>query len=204
MSEIFTEQLGVVANVVLAVFAIVTAVLAGLAFRKQAREVRDQAEMLELQRRQLAEQEKTSAKQAEELELQRRQFERDQFERRRAQASLVFVWTERGYDERYPGEESSGNHDTLTVYVTNTSQQPVYDVTISWYQGDSPWDSSKDEQSVLMPGSQFGVTRYLPPLMSLPAGKRRFGGAASFRDASGVRWALTPTGQLTEEPGEGA
>jgi hypothetical protein len=31
-----------VANVVLAVFAIITAVLAGLAFRKQAREVSDQ------------------------------------------------------------------------------------------------------------------------------------------------------------------
>lgn len=46
MSEIFTGQLAAVANVFLAVFAIVTAVLAGLAFRKQSREVGDQAEML--------------------------------------------------------------------------------------------------------------------------------------------------------------
>ena len=34
------------ANVVFAAFAIVTAVLTGFAFRKQAREVSDQAEML--------------------------------------------------------------------------------------------------------------------------------------------------------------
>src|ERR1700722_4839893 len=40
MSEILAEQLTAVATVVLAVFAIVTAVLAGLAFLKQSREVR--------------------------------------------------------------------------------------------------------------------------------------------------------------------
>lgn len=46
MSDIFAEQFTAVANAVLAVFAIVTAVLAGLTFRKQAREVSDQAGML--------------------------------------------------------------------------------------------------------------------------------------------------------------
>jgi hypothetical protein len=45
-----------IATTVLAVGAIVTAVLAYRAFRKQSREVSDQAEMLDLQRRQLAEQ----------------------------------------------------------------------------------------------------------------------------------------------------
>ena len=39
MSEIFAEQLTAVANVFLAVFAIVTAVFAWLTFRKQSREV---------------------------------------------------------------------------------------------------------------------------------------------------------------------
>ena len=50
MSEIFAEQLGAVATAVLAVFAIVTAWYARRAFLKQAKEVSDQAEMLELQR----------------------------------------------------------------------------------------------------------------------------------------------------------
>jgi DNA-binding protein H-NS len=87
-----------VANVVLAGFAIVTAVLAGLAFRKQSREVSDQAEMLDLQRRQLAEQEKTSAKQAEILELQATELRESLEERklsaarrRREQAAHVFL-----------------------------------------------------------------------------------------------------------------
>ena len=39
MSEIFTGQLTAVANAVLAVFALITAVLAGFAFLKQSREV---------------------------------------------------------------------------------------------------------------------------------------------------------------------
>jgi hypothetical protein len=99
MSDIFAEQLTAVANVVLAVFAIVTAVLAGLAFRKQAREVSDQSEMLDLQRKQLAEQEKTSAKQAEVLELQGRELRESIDERKReaedkgrAQAAQVTAW----------------------------------------------------------------------------------------------------------------
>ena len=49
---------------VLAVFAIVTAVVAGLAFRKQSREVSDQGEMLKLQRQELDAQREDSAKQA--------------------------------------------------------------------------------------------------------------------------------------------
>jgi cell division protein FtsL len=98
MSEILAEQLTAVANVVLAAFAIVTAVLAGLAFRKQSREVSDQAKMLDLQRRQLAEQEKTSAKQAEILELQATELRESLEERklsaarrRREQAAHVFL-----------------------------------------------------------------------------------------------------------------
>src|SRR5690242_16888949 len=99
MSEIFAEQLTAAANVVLAVFAIVTAVLAGLAFRKQAREVSDQAAMLELQRQQLSDQQAASAKQAEVLELQAKELresleERRQAadEKRRAQAAQVTTW----------------------------------------------------------------------------------------------------------------
>lgn len=49
---------------VLAVFVIVTAVVAGLAFRKQSREVSDQGEMLKLQRQELDAQREDSAKQA--------------------------------------------------------------------------------------------------------------------------------------------
>ncbi|MFY9773197.1 MAG: hypothetical protein WAK28_01345 [Trebonia sp.] len=67
MSEIFAGQLTAVANVVLAAFAIVTAILAGLAFLKQSREVHDQAEMLRIQAEQLGEQRKINELQAEDL-----------------------------------------------------------------------------------------------------------------------------------------
>src|SRR5689334_6269445 len=91
MSEIFAEQFTAVANAVLAGFAIVTAILAGLAFLKQSREVRaverqvadgqevalQQAELIKIQngqlealRGQLEEQRRASAAQAEVLELQ--------------------------------------------------------------------------------------------------------------------------------------
>jgi hypothetical protein len=73
MSEIFAGQFTAVANAVLAVFAIVTAVLAGLAFRKQSREVSDQSEML---RQATADR------------------EREASENRRAQALEVYVYRE--------------------------------------------------------------------------------------------------------------
>ena len=91
------------------------------------------------------------------------------------------------------------------MYVTNTSQLPVYDLAISWHLGDAPWETGgKDEGSVLMPGSQWGVTSSLPPRLPLTADARRCGGTPRFRDATGVHWLMTPDGRLTEEPVEGA
>jgi hypothetical protein len=108
-----------VGTAVLAVFAIVTAVLAGLAFLKQSREVRAverqvadgqetgrqqgeilkvQAGQLEVLRAQLEDQRDATAKQAQVLELQAAELreslderKRAAAERRRAQASRVFL-----------------------------------------------------------------------------------------------------------------
>ena len=66
MSEILTEQITAVTNVVLAAFAIITAVVAGLAWRAQSRQLRG--------------------------ELAERKREED--ERRREQAVQVYVWVE--------------------------------------------------------------------------------------------------------------
>jgi uncharacterized membrane protein YraQ (UPF0718 family) len=89
VSEIFAEQFTAVANAVLAVFAIITAVLAGLAFRKQAREVRDQAEMLRIQAQQLDEQRKINELQAEDLRESLRERRRSRQSAERAQATLI-------------------------------------------------------------------------------------------------------------------
>ena len=66
MSEIFTEQVTAVGNIVLAAFAIITAVVAGLAWRAQGRQLKG------------------------EIAERRREAE----ERRRAQAVQVYIWQE--------------------------------------------------------------------------------------------------------------
>lgn len=111
MSEVFATQLTAVANVVLAVFAIITAVLAGLAFRKQAREVSDQAEML---RQAAADREREAA------------------ERRRAQALEVYVYRE-GHSPEYELDPY-----VISARVFNTSRQPVYSVQFSWHVDGQP------------------------------------------------------------------
>lgn len=78
MSEIFSVQLTAAATLALAVLALLTAVLAYLAWRKQSREVSDQAKILRLQ--------------AEELGQAAAEREREANERRRAQAELVYTW----------------------------------------------------------------------------------------------------------------
>jgi hypothetical protein len=99
MSVVFATQLTAVATLALAALALATAVLALLSWRKPSKGVADQAAMLELQRRQLAEQEKTSAKQAGVLELQtvelRESLEerkREAEDRRRSQAAMITAW----------------------------------------------------------------------------------------------------------------
>ena len=71
MSLLVATQITAVATAVLAAFAIVTAVLAGLAFSKQSAELRDQGKLLEIE----------SAR-----------FHRESDDRRREQASKVSAW----------------------------------------------------------------------------------------------------------------
>jgi hypothetical protein len=149
MSLIFATQLTAVATAVLAVFAIVTAVFALLAFRKQSREVgaiekqvtdqetltKQQAELLEIQGRQ--------------LDLQQKQFDQQAGERRRAQASRVFMWTEFGvYPRATKAQRASGDGQlkAVTVYIKNTSEQPVYDVVIGWHKGTAPGGTRRDSR----------------------------------------------------------
>lgn len=67
MSLLGATILTAIATLVLAVFAFITAVLAFLAWRKQSREVSDQASMLKVQSDRLDEQRKINQKQTEVL-----------------------------------------------------------------------------------------------------------------------------------------
>lgn len=192
MSEILAVQLTAIATVVLAVFAIVTAVLAGLAFRKQAREVSDQAEMLDLQRRQLQDQREASAKQAGVLELQAAELResledrrREAGERRREQASFVFLTENLG----------GGTAAFLaTVTVVNESSQPIYDADLVWNPIPTLRDAPNPEFiGVILPGVRVtSTTRMYPPDTIIESNSA----VLQFTDAAGIRWVREPDGYL--------
>ena len=151
MSLFGVTMLTAVATVVLAVGAIVTGILAYLAFRKQSREVsaiegqvadereltRQQAELLRVQtgqlevlRAQLEEQRKTSSKQAEVLELQAEDLlksleerERAADERKRSQAVSVTAW--------YGREKPDGTR--WGAWLRNGSSLPIMAVQVTFF-----------------------------------------------------------------------
>jgi cbb3-type cytochrome oxidase subunit 3 len=140
MSVDLSGEITAIATAVLAVFAIVTAAFAVLAFRKQSKEVSDQALMLELQSEQLAEQRKVNAEQIRVLGLQAAELreslaerKREAAERRRAQASRIFISAE-------PSPEGSVPIDSFLVHIVNTSQQPIYHLIFFWRDGTGEWN----------------------------------------------------------------
>ena len=212
MSLIFATQLTAVATTVLALFAIVTAVFAILALLKQSKEVSDQASMLAIHSNQLAEQRGINEKQTTVLELQAdelrasiRQREREAADRRREQASRVFIQTVTGSDSRIPQTQRAVDdltHEAVTARITNTSVQPIYDVTIGWRRGTAPW-GEPDHIAVLMPNEANQLIRGLPVDLHPTVNRSLFSAVARFRDSFGVRWLLRPNGQLDEEPPSG-
>lgn len=159
MSVVFATQLTAVATLALAVLALATAILAFLAWRKQSREVSDQAEMLKLQ--------------AGELRQVSAERERGALERRRAQATLVYMTIE------YNPEEM--RHATR---VHNTSGQPVYDIELCL-------DNRADQRlPVLLPGETH-TWEGLGTAYS--SGERPVW--ITFRDSAGIHWTRHPDGR---------
>lgn len=131
MSVVFATQLTAVATLALAVLALATAVLALLAWRKQSREVRDQAEMLRLQ--------------AEEFRQLSADRERDAVVRRRAQAAQVYAW-------------QTWVDDAAVFHVRNTSQQPIYYLHFEWQREPVDLGVLQGYAEPLMPGEERATT----------------------------------------------
>jgi hypothetical protein len=132
MSETFAAQLTAVATLALAVLALVTAALAFLAWQKQSREVKDQADMLKLQ--------------AEEFTQLSADRQREAGERRRAQAVQLYMWM------------TIDSKDKVIAHVRNTSQQPVYDVRL-WGM---PETGGIKRTQPLMPDDEWSVRLAMP------------------------------------------
>jgi cbb3-type cytochrome oxidase subunit 3 len=206
MSLIFATQLTAVGTAVLALFAIITAGFAFLAFRKQSKEVRDQADMLRLQserlevyREQVDQQRAASAEQMRVLALQAAEIRASLAERRSAQASKVFIWTETGPDSgvgQMQRAVSSPGGDMITAHVRNASDRPIYSAELLWDDGSSLLseiaDSSGGERlvPVLMPGSDDARKR--------KSGPDNRAVVLRFRDAAGLSWLRGPDGELLD------
>lgn len=191
MSSDLSGELTAIATAVLALFAIITAILAGLAFRKQAKEVG----AIERQ-----------------LDLQRRQFAAELDERHRAQASRIVIWN---VWDTYDSPEGAHLVRGVVTHVNNSSKQPIYDVSLHWVESQiwEPGSQSLEPPlglsgiSLLMPGSQQEFPRTWPDHNRPSERQSRFlrngEPTVHFRDAAGAYWNLRPDGQLSEEKDQG-
>jgi hypothetical protein len=180
-------------TVVLAVLAIFTTVYAIRAYRAQSSELKDQREL--------------NAKQTPVLELQAKELQealaerqREAGERRRAQASGVFITMNRDGMSTTQAQRAAGAMDPgfATARVTNTSKQPVYDLVINWHKGTAPW-GDPDTAEVLMPDEHLERMRAFPDDLPRSVDRSVFGAVVRFRDAAGHHWLTGPDGQLTQE-----
>lgn len=189
MSLLTATQITAVASAILAGGAIVTAIFAILAFGKQSKEVA----------------------------LLQQPAKRDIDERRRAQAAKVYLEV----NTRAPAEVVQVDPDQpepeplpwlFTAKVINTSNLPIYKVTITWIPagysakrtvGLIPAKDLVPGPSRLMPGKEFVFTR--KHVLQSPESSTHmlFGpdiaaAVLYFRDAAGVGWRTDDEGNLIE------
>ena len=180
-STIVPTWITAIATVGLLIGAGITAVYAVRAFAKQSQQLMDQREVN-------SEQTRVLRLQAEELRASIDERQGQVAERRRAQASLIYVWEER-IAEHAAG---MGPVSTVTAYVKNTSEQPIYDLCFSWRV-----DGQRDHQTIrakpLMPGEED--SDIAPAAGADPAA---LSAVAIFRDRSEWWWRAWPEGRLDE------
>jgi hypothetical protein len=167
MSLVFATQLTAVATAVLAAFAIVTAVFAILAFRKQSREVSDQAEMLqvqssrlELQERQFEEQRKINQKRDELFDKQLRESEQRTMIIERQQAEMIDL-EPRSISREVPGLDPAADDTAWVADIANRSPRPIRNVAgrIEPAPGVALQEPSLSDVYVEFPPSPFGIRR---------------------------------------------
>jgi len=145
-SVIVPTWVGAVATVGLLVGAIVTAIFAIKAFRKQAKEV-------DLLQQQLTDQQTFNRKQSGVLDLQARELQASLDARNQAAmqwrweyASAIVAWQEE--------PESAGAGWLVVAHLQNTGERPVRDLSVRWYVAGSPIRDRQQLVACFMPHSQ--------------------------------------------------
>lgn len=187
-------------TVVLAVGAIVTAVFAFLAFRKQSAELailRTQADDQHETNRKLA---AAAELQAEELRQSLAERQAEQGRQHRSQAEQVYITLTRtpGHRGSRPDEDLAfgARRPDIAAAVHNYSQQIIRDVQLQWHKGSaSHGEPNPEPLGELIPGAQAERERQFPADADL----EQCGAVVAFRDAAGIRWMRRPDGDLQEQ-----
>lgn len=219
MSADLSGEITAIATAVLAAFAIVTAVFAILAFRKQSDAVEDgrkligqqndmlqvQSDRLEVYRGQVDEQRQINAAHGQVLELQAeeiaaslKQRERDAEEQRRKQAASVTAW--------FIGQQAPVG-PVWGACIRNASDLPVLDIRVFFHYVQEKWEGG-DWEPVLR-GAPVERIRVIPPradrFYKIPDQVRNmidqvndsiYVVSIEFTDAAGNRWERDPRGAL--------
>jgi hypothetical protein len=186
-----------IATTGLLIGAIITARYAIKTFHEQSEQLKDQRQI--------------NAKQTTVIELQTRELSASLAERqrqarqlKRAQASKVDLRIEDRPDPGFgiiPEAVSIPTPGILTVYVTNNSDQPIYNADIIWHDGSMGYN-----ELAVWPGAVHLAPR-IGPGESVSRAKRPTDppeaddGALRFRDAKGVAWLRTSSGHLEDFTG---
>jgi hypothetical protein len=127
------------------------------------------------------------------LDLQASELRQAMDERRRAQASQIFIEL-----DRTAAPASEPDSWRVTASVHNTSRQPVYDLYVIWQHGTVRM-GKPDPATRLMPGQQLRCERGSESITADaavdPAALSAF---LTFRDSAGTRWTVREDGTFTD------
>jgi hypothetical protein len=129
---------------------------------------------------------------AELLDLQAKELRQAMDERRRSQASQVYIELDRA------AGDPPGGRWQVAAYVRNTSPLPVYDLYVIWQLGTVRM-GKPDPAPRLMPGQHLRFERGPEPAApDAPVDPASLSAFLTFRDSAGVRWTVREDGTFTD------
>ena len=178
-----------VATGILALFAIVTAVFAILAFRKQSKEVA-------LLQQQLTDQQMFNRKQSGVLELQAKDLQASLEARK--QAAMQWRWEYASTIVAWLGERmTTGDGRILMIgNVKNTGSRPVRDLSVQWYQDGKAISEPEPLSACFMPDASMRFEQNVAGELGPAFKAGRLKAIVEFRTVGDDRWRAGTDGGL--------
>ena len=113
----------------------------------------------------------------------------------------MFLWTEHVTDTAQTQAQRAVTHVAprivVIAHIRNSSQQPVYDLEVTWHHG-AAMRGSAEGKGTMLPDAQVDVRRELNSGPSSAVSGSPIRVTLTFRDAAGVRWQVDEDGRLEE------